>query len=112
MVVNYVLGLVSVLMVSAISLLGATALSFKEKNLQKYVFVFVSLAVGSLLGDAFIHLIPEAIESSLDDVYIGLLVVLGIIAFFMIIVEILTKKFLASNKLPPLKKIYANSSDQ
>mgnify|MGYP001612888878 CR=1 FL=1 len=84
MVVNYVLGLVSVLMVSAISLLGATALSFKEKNLQKYVFVFVSLAVGSLLGDAFIHLIPEAIESSLDDVYIGLLVVLGIIAFFMV----------------------------
>lgn len=84
MAINYVLGLVSVLIVSTISLMGVMALSFKENNLQKYIFVFVSLAVGSLLGDAFIHLIPEAMEGSLSETAIGLLIILGVIIFFIV----------------------------
>ncbi len=83
-VVNYLYAIFSVLIVSAFSLVGVLALSFKEKTLQRYIFIFVALAVGSLLGDAFIHLIPEAMESSLGVPYVSLLVILGVLIFFVL----------------------------
>ncbi len=70
----FIYALVSVLAVSLISFVGLFTLSIKEAVLKEYVFVMVSLAVGALLGDAFIHLIPE----SLDKIQNGMLVVLAI----------------------------------
>lgn len=71
----------SVLAVSAISFTGLLALSLKEHVLRKYVFILVSLAVGALFGDAFLHLIPESFEG-LDTTLAGALVIAGIIMFF------------------------------
>ncbi|MEX2052420.1 MAG: ZIP family metal transporter [Candidatus Paceibacterota bacterium] len=73
----------SVLAISLISLIGIFALSLKEEILRKYVFIFISLAVGALLGDAFIHLIPEALENSGNQVFTGILVIAGILVFFI-----------------------------
>ncbi len=81
-IVNYLYALVGVLIVSLISLVGVFVISIREKVLQNYIFIFVALAVGSLLGDAFIHLIPEAMESSLPVVYTSLLIILGVLIFF------------------------------
>jgi zinc and cadmium transporter len=44
----------------------------------------VSLAVGSLLGDAFIHLLPEASEMISGSNIVPLLTILGILIFFSI----------------------------
>jgi zinc and cadmium transporter len=44
----------------------------------------VSLAVGALLGDAFIHLIPEAFESARDPLMVSLAIVAGVLVFFVI----------------------------
>jgi zinc and cadmium transporter len=52
--------------------------------LRKYVFVFISLAVGALLGDAFIHLIPEAYESSASPLTVSILIIGGIFIFFIL----------------------------
>jgi zinc and cadmium transporter len=46
--------------------------------------VLVSLAVGALFGDAFIHLLPESFEKSGATIDISILVLAGIFAFFIL----------------------------
>lgn len=84
MIETYVYALASVSAVSLVSLAGIFTISIREEMVKKYVFILVSLAVGALLGDAFIHLIPEAIESFPSSMPAGLLVITGIVAFFIL----------------------------
>lgn len=74
---------ISVFAVSFISLVGLATLSINEQRLKKIIFLLVALAIGALLGDAFIHLIPEAIEDSGNSPLIPLFIVVGIIFFFI-----------------------------
>ncbi len=80
----YFYSIVSVLIVSALSLIGIFTLTLKQDLLQKYLFVVVSLAVGALLGDAFIHLIPEAFEELQNPLYLSLSILGGIFIFFIL----------------------------
>ncbi len=84
MITTYIYAFLSVLLVSMVSLIGLFALSLREALLRKYIFIFISLAVGSLLGDAFMHLIPEAMESSLHPTLTGILIIFGIILSFIL----------------------------
>jgi zinc and cadmium transporter len=74
--------LISVFIVSAISLIGIVTLLFKNKSLDKVFFVLVSFATGSMLGAAFLDLMPEAIEKSSAGKASGSVLV-GIIMFFL-----------------------------
>ena len=74
--------LISVFLISAISLVGVLTLSLKEKILNKVLFVLIAVAAGTLLGVAFLDLIPEAIESGGQNVF--LYVLSGIVAFFVL----------------------------
>lgn len=74
----------SVLAISLVSLVGVFTLSLKEQILRKYIFVFVSLAIGALLGDAFIHLIPEAFKEMNEPLIPSLLIIGGILLFFFL----------------------------
>ncbi|HEY4493883.1 MAG TPA: ZIP family metal transporter [Candidatus Paceibacterota bacterium] len=74
----------SVILVSLVSLVGVLLLSIQEQFLKKYIFIFVSIAVGALLGDAFIHLIPEAFEGSLGSLLTSNLIIGGILIFFVL----------------------------
>ncbi len=80
----YFYSIVSVLIVSLVSLIGVFTLSLRYELLQKYLFVIVSLAVGALLGDTFIHLIPEAFESIKNPLYLSLAILSGIFIFFIL----------------------------
>ena len=82
MIQVYFYALLSVVIVSLVSLVGVFLLSLKENFLKKYIYIFISLAVGALLGDAFIHLIPEVFEDSLDPALTGTLIIVGILLFF------------------------------
>ena len=84
MFTTYIYSFISVLIVSLISLIGIFALSIKEELLRKYIFVFISLAVGALLGDAFIHLIPEAFEHTVNATETSILIITGILIFFIL----------------------------
>lgn len=80
----YIYAILSVIAVSLVSLAGVFTLSIREEVIRKYIFLLVSLAVGALLGDAFIHLIPEAFENSSQPVIVSLLIIAGILAFFVL----------------------------
>lgn len=83
MITSYIYGLLGVAVVSLVSLVGVFALSIREEVMRKYIFLLVSLAVGALLGDAFIHLIPEAFEVSTNPLNTSLLIIAGILVFFV-----------------------------
>jgi len=83
MTTTYIYAFVSVLAVSLVSLAGVFTLSLKEEILRKYIFLFISLAVGALLGDAFIHLIPEAMNK-LPETMAAVLIISGIFIFFVL----------------------------
>lgn len=75
--------LVSTFVVGLISITGIFFLSLKSNRLQSIVFILVSLAVGALLGNVFFHLIPESFESIENEAVIALLVLSGILVFFV-----------------------------
>lgn len=82
MITAYIYSFVGVIVVSLISLVGVFSISVKDEVLRKYLNFFISLAIGALLGDAFIHLIPEAIEKGINMNLVGVLVIAGILLFF------------------------------
>lgn len=74
----------SVLAISLVSLVGAFSLAFKEEKLKKIIFYLVSLSVGALLGDAFIHLIPEVFEEGVNGLVFAISIFVGFIFFFVL----------------------------
>jgi len=84
MLTNYLYAFISVIIVSLVSFVGVFSLAVGEDLLKKYINFFISLAIGALLGDAFIHIIPEAFKSGLGSSTIGILIIVGILFFFII----------------------------
>lgn len=74
----------SVLIVSLIPLIGIGIIFSKKEKKHFLMFFLVSLAVGSLFGDAIIHLIPEAFEQSANSVLTSFYIILGIMLFFVL----------------------------
>ena len=75
--------LLSTLIISLLSLIGLFLIFIKTKSLQKITLALVSFAIGGLLGDAFIHLIPEAFDFFSLEIVPSLMILLGIIIFFI-----------------------------
>lgn len=74
----------SVIIVSLVSLMGVFTLSLSREKLNKILIYLVSFAAGTLLGDAFIHLIPEAFEILKNKLLFSVYILLGILVFFII----------------------------
>ena len=70
--------------VSLVSLVGVFFLSLREDILKRYIGFFISIAIGALLGDAFIHIIPEIMESDMNTNLVSILIISGILLFFII----------------------------
>jgi zinc and cadmium transporter len=80
----WVLSLVSVAGVSLVSLAGLATLALDEGRTRRLAGLLVSFAVGALLGDAFIHLIPQAFTRDADTLRPSLLVLGGMLLFFVV----------------------------
>lgn len=76
--------LVSVLVVSMAAFAGLFTLAVNRLILNRMITGLVSLAAGSLLGDAFLHLIPEAYDHSVSSMMVPMLVLAGILVFFVL----------------------------
>jgi len=80
--------ILATIVVSLISFVGIITLTLKGQVLNTILFVLIGLSAGTLMGGAFLHLLPEAVESSekfgvsLLDMFLFVLV--GFILFFVI----------------------------
>lgn len=75
--------LLAVSVVSLVSLLGALTLYLRRDLLERTLFFLISFAAGTLLGAAFLDLIPEALETgSHRGVFYP--VITGIVTFFLL----------------------------
>ncbi|MFQ6085232.1 MAG: ZIP family metal transporter [Candidatus Bathyarchaeia archaeon] len=77
-----ILILTAVTVVSLLSLIGIIFVGLNERSLKALLTALVGLASGALIGGAFIHLLPEAVET----VGSGILqyTILGILFFFIL----------------------------
>lgn len=76
--------LTSVLVISLFSIVLIYWLISHIPHFMNLITPLISIAVGCLLGDAFLHLLPESVENISSPNLVGLLTILGIIAFFAI----------------------------
>jgi zinc and cadmium transporter len=76
--------LVSVVIVSLISLVGVLYFFIEKNKLYRSLIYLVSFSAGALLGDAFIHLIPEAYEININKIKVSIYLLSGILLFFIL----------------------------
>jgi len=76
--------LISVFLVSLVSLIGVFSLALKDKILQKILIYFVAFSSGALIGDVFLHLLPEATNKDGFSVSVSMLLFLGVVSFFIL----------------------------
>lgn len=74
---------IATFLISAGALVGILTLSVNQEKLEKALLFLVSLSAGALMGGAFFHLLPEALES-IDQASIFNLVLFSFVAFFFI----------------------------
>ena len=80
------LAFVSVTLVGAVSLVGLLTLSMSETRVRRLATFFVSFAAGALLGDTFIHLVPEIFANARGPGTLrpSLLILGGMLLFFVV----------------------------
>jgi zinc and cadmium transporter len=81
---SWLLSLGSVGVVSLVSLAGLVTLSLNETGTRRLAALLVSFAVGALLGDAFIHLIPQTFKQDPVTLRPSLLILGGMLLFFVV----------------------------
>lgn len=75
----------SVVIVSALSVVGAITLVVSPRVLERSLLALISFAAGALLGDSFIHLLPEIAESKAGfDLPASFAVLAGVLTFFVL----------------------------
>ena len=83
MLETWLYSLLSVFLVSLISIIGMFTISLKEDTLKRILLYLVSFSVGGLLGDAFLHILPEAIEIN-TGFSLSIFILSGILVSFII----------------------------
>ncbi len=82
---NWYYPILAVILVSLLSFSGALVLVLSRDLLRKTLLILVAFSAGALIGDAVLHLIPEAVESAGEfSVEISSLIFVGILLFFLL----------------------------
>ena len=71
-------------LMSAIAMVGSITLVLKPATLDRLLLPLVSFAAGSLIGGAFFHMIPAALDANAPILGIGIAVVMGFTVFFVL----------------------------
>jgi zinc and cadmium transporter len=74
--------LISTFVVALISLVGIFTLAIKGKLLEKILFCLIGFSAGSLIGSAFLHLLPQALEKT-KSIVVFYYLIGGIVLFFL-----------------------------
>lgn len=70
--------------VGAISLFGVTLFTFRQHILDKAMLALIGFSTGALLGDVFLHMLPEMIEVAGEASSVWFMVLGGIVASFIL----------------------------
>jgi zinc and cadmium transporter len=76
--------LIATFLISLISFIGVFTLIVKKEFLDKALLFLVAFSAGTLIGGAFLHLLPEAIEETGETSKVFLFVLLGFSCFFVL----------------------------
>ncbi|UCD92412.1 MAG: ZIP family metal transporter [Methanobacteriota archaeon] len=76
--------ILATLIISLIAFIGIFSLAMSENLLRKILLALVSFSAGALMGGAFIHLLPEAVESSSFGPSVIIIALLGFVVFLVI----------------------------
>lgn len=79
---NFIFAILATILVSLISLVGVVGLLLNDKALNRILFLLVGFGAGGLIGGAFLHILPEALEDAQELVTPFLYVIVGFIFFF------------------------------
>lgn len=71
-------------LMSAIAMVGSLTLVLKPSTLERLLLPLVAFAAGSLVGGAFFHMIPAAIDANANTLGISVAVVTGFTVFFVL----------------------------
>lgn len=74
--------LCATILVSLISLVGIFTFGLKSRSFDKFLVLLVGFAAGGLIGGAFLHLLPEAVEQSASP-HVFFYSLVGFAAFFL-----------------------------
>ena len=75
--------LLATIFISTLSLIGVVTFFIKKDLLNKIAFYLVAFSAGALLGGAFFHLLPEALEEA-EGLTPFMFLILGIMLFFVL----------------------------
>ena len=75
--------LISVAAISLVSLAGLVTVSWTPRRLTQVMFVTVSVAVGAMFGNVFIHLLPSAFDGTQAPRQVSLLILAGLMSFLL-----------------------------
>ncbi len=76
--------IISVVIISLVSLVGAISLPFKTEKLKTIMIYVLAFSAGAMLGDTFIHLLPDAVREHGATLSVGLFVLCGIAFSFIL----------------------------
>jgi len=78
----YFYSIISVLIISSISLIGVITIPINTEKLKNILLYFVSFSAGALMGDVFIHLLPQVIRDGFT-VNSSIYILSGIVTSFI-----------------------------
>ena len=81
---EYLYWIIAVLIVSIMSLVGIFVISIPMVKLKHFFVCFIAFSVGILLWDAFLHLLPEAVEENWFSLLISWCLICWIFIGFII----------------------------
>jgi len=81
---NFIFALTASIVVSLVSFAGALSLVLNAKLLKRILILMVALSAGSLIGGAFLHLLPEAMEKISDSLLPFIYTISGFTVFFIL----------------------------
>jgi len=84
MIIIWAYAIASVLIVSLISLIGVITIPINITRLKTLMIYAIAFSAGAMLGDSFIHLLPEAIKNYGMTVNISLFILVGVAFSFVL----------------------------
>lgn len=76
--------IIAALAVGLLSFTGALSLAIKAEKMNKILIYLVAFSAGSLIGAAFFHILPEALETGVDSLNVFIFVLVGFSLFFIL----------------------------